>query len=96
MKKLFTAVCLVALLMVPSVPAFGAIDNEPDGSIIVLDVLIARPLGLASIALGTGIFIISLPFTLPTGTVGTAADKLVADPFRFTFTRPVGEIQTQY
>ncbi len=91
MKKLFTAVCLVALLMVPSTRALGAGPDKPDGTIIVLDVLLARPLGIASIALGAGVFIIALPFTLPTRTVGTAADKLVAEPFRFTFIRPIGE-----
>lgn len=91
MKKLFTAVCLAALLVVPSAPAFAAIRDKPDGSVIVLDVLMARPLGIAAIALGAGVFIIALPFTLPTRTVGTAADRLVADPFRFTFIRPIGE-----
>ncbi len=91
MKKLFTAVCLVALLMVPSAPAFAAGQDKPDGSIIVLDVLLARPLGIVSIALGVGVFIIALPFTLPTRSVGTAADKLVAEPFKFTFIRPIGE-----
>jgi hypothetical protein len=90
MKKLFTAVCLLALLMVPSTRALGA--DKPTGSAIVLDVLLARPLGIASIALGAGVFIIALPFTLPTMTVGTAADKLVAEPFRFTFIRPIGEM----
>ncbi len=91
MKKLFTAVCLVALLVVPSAPALGAGPGEFDDGIIVLDVLLARPLGLASIALGVGVFILALPFTLPTGTVGTVAEKLVKEPFRFTFQRPVGE-----
>ncbi len=92
MKKLFTAVCLAALLVVPSAPAFAAGPDKPDDGIIVLDVLLARPLGVASIALGIGIFIIALPFTLPTRTVGAAADRLVAEPFKFTFVRPVGEM----
>ncbi len=91
MKKLFTAVCLVALLMVPSTRALGAYPDKPDGSAIVLDVLLARPLGIAAIALDVGVFIIARPFTLPTRSVGTAAGRLVTEPFRFTFIRPVGE-----
>ncbi len=91
MKKLFTAVCLVALLMVPSTRALGAGPDKPDDGIIIIDVLLARPLGIASIVFGAGVFIIALPFTLPTGTVGTVAEKLVVEPFRFTFQRPVGE-----
>jgi hypothetical protein len=90
MKKLFTAVCLAALLMVPSTRALGAYTDKATGDSIIIDVLLTRPLGIAAIAFGAGIFIIALPFTLPTRTVGTAADQLVAEPFRFTFVRPVG------
>ncbi len=95
MKKLITVLSLAALLTLPATitPASDMTDyEETDGTAIVLDVLIARPLGIASLALGTVIFIVALPYTIPSWTIGRTADKLVADPFRFTFLRPVGEV----
>jgi hypothetical protein len=33
-----------------------------------------------------------LPFSLLGGNVGESAEKLVAEPARYTFTRPLGEL----
>ena len=80
-------------LFLPVSAASAALEaREPSGEAIVFDVVLARPLGLVTLVAGTAIFIVGLPFTLPTGSVGVSAKKLIADPFRFTFTRPVGEI----
>jgi hypothetical protein len=51
------------------------------------DVLIARPLGIVAGIIGTGIFIVSLPFTIPTHSVNEAAQMFVVDPFKFSFER---------
>jgi hypothetical protein len=98
MRKFLAALCVLGLLaaLVPAAPAstaYAEYDNDVDEAAVVLDALLVRPLGLASIVIGTGVFIISLPFTLPTRSVGVAADKLLAEPFKFTFTRPIGEVQ---
>lgn len=53
----------------------------------IIDVLIARPLGIVAGVLGTGIFLLSLPYTLPTGGVEEAADTFITQPFKFSFTR---------
>jgi len=58
---------------------------------IAADVLFARPVGLVSIVAGTAMFIVSLPFAIPSGSVETAGRLLVADPFRYTFERPLGD-----
>ena len=52
-----------------------------------VDLMIARPLGVAAGIVGTAIFIISLPFTIPTGGVADAADMFITKPFQFSFTR---------
>jgi len=59
-----------------------------------VDLLIARPLGVAAGIVGTAIFIVSLPFTIPTGGVADAADMFITKPFQFSFTRefPDGDI----
>jgi hypothetical protein len=55
----------------------------------MIDILIARPMGIAAGIIGTGFFILSLPFTIPTNSVGNAAEMFVVRPFKFSFTRPI-------
>ncbi|MEK6791231.1 MAG: hypothetical protein AABY45_05965 [Deltaproteobacteria bacterium] len=92
MKK-WLAIVLILALMVTAAPvsSFAQADRpEPSAMEITFDVLVIRPLGISATIVGTGLFIVSLPFALPTGSVGLSARKLVADPFAFTFLRPVG------
>jgi hypothetical protein len=53
----------------------------------ILDVLIARPLGICAGIAGTAIFVVSLPFTIPAGGVQDAADMFIVKPFQFSFIR---------
>jgi hypothetical protein len=57
---------------------------------IGVDGVALRPMGIAAIIVGTATFLATLPFTAATGSVGQAADQLVAAPYRFTFERPLG------
>jgi hypothetical protein len=41
--------------------------------------------------IGGAIFLVSLPFSALGGNTQPAFDYLVADPFKFTFSRPLGE-----
>jgi hypothetical protein len=87
MKKAATLI-VILLLVTISAPAFAT--HETDEA-IVADTLVLRPIGLASIVAGAAVFIASLPFALLTGSTGKAADRLIGDPVRYTFTRPLGE-----
>jgi hypothetical protein len=60
------------------------------------DALFVRPLGLAATILGTGLFVISLPFSALGGNTGEAFEEMVVDPARFTFTRELGEFDRRY
>ena len=93
MKKTVTALCLLLVLLLSSSPALADEDLETSSIGIVIDVVLVRPIGIASIAIGAGGFVISLPFSLPTKSADVAAKKLVGDPFKFTFMRPVGELE---
>ena len=53
----------------------------------MMDLLLARPIGVAAGLFGTGVFILSLPFTIPTGSVDDAAQMFVVKPFNFSFER---------
>ena len=63
---------------------------SPAAGAIFGDLLIVRPFGIVFTALGVVGTVAALPFSIPTGSVGTVAQKLIADPFSFTFNRPLG------
>jgi hypothetical protein len=88
MKKTSIALLVVCALIVGTVPAFG---ETTDGMAIVADVLIARPVGLVSIVFGSVMYIVALPFSIPSDSVDKAGKLLVADPFKYTFSRPLGD-----
>ena len=66
-------------------------EADPAGTEIIFDLAIARPLGFAGLALGTTVFIASLPFTAAVGNAGDAAEALVVEPYNFTFVRDLGK-----
>ncbi len=51
------------------------------------DLLVARPLGIAAGIAGTAVFLVSLPFTIPTSSVDKAAQMFIVEPFKFSFVR---------
>ncbi|MCB1157751.1 MAG: hypothetical protein H7A25_20765 [Leptospiraceae bacterium] len=75
----------------------GSIKAEevPSSGEMLIDVVIARPLGLASLAVGSGLFIISSPFALMSGeakqSLKETGNRLVLYPFKYTFIRKVGK-----
>lgn len=71
----------------------GYVGEAPSGAAMAADVLLVRPLGLIATVAGTGIFIISLPFSLLGSNSGDAAKQLVVRPAGYTFVRPLGEFR---
>lgn len=67
-------------------------DYPPSGSSMLVDIVIARPLGLVATVIGAAAWVVSLPFSLPSGSADEAAQALIADPARYTFKRPLGEL----
>jgi hypothetical protein len=63
----------------------------PRSGIVFFDTVVGRPVGLATTIVGTGLYVATLPMTLPTGSVGEAGWELVARPGGWTFVRPIGE-----
>jgi hypothetical protein len=97
MKRTVSALLAALVLFFAVTPAHAASTmekEEPSSSEIIFDVLIGRPLGIVATVLGTAVFIVGLPFTIPARSVGVTADKLIADPFKYTFARPVGDIDS--
>jgi len=89
MKKILILI-LSCMVLLQAASAFA----DPDDAVIAAaDTVVARPLGIASIIVGTAFFIVTLPFAITSGTTKETADTLIGEPFRFTFDRPVGEFK---
>jgi hypothetical protein len=80
----------IGVLLLSANPSFAAGNDEV---MVIGDLAIARPLGLVVTIAGSAVFIVSLPFALTSGSVKNTADILVGEPFRFTFTRPLGDFK---
>ncbi len=94
MNRRIAAALGAALVVSLSAPAAA---QEADtvlgdrGSDMAADLLIVRPLGIVGTVIGAGLFVVSLPFTLPTGSTGDAAREMIGEPFEYTFNRPLGD-----
>ena len=70
--------------------------NPPSSSVMAVDGIIGRPLGLATTVAGTGLFLVTLPFSLTSQSTGEAAWGLVGRPAGWTFVRPMGRGEPVY
>jgi len=91
MKKILS-ILLVTIMLFSAAPAFAA-SSDIDSTDIIIDAIFLRPLGLVSTAFGSVFFVVTLPISAITGSVGTTYDVLVEDPFVYTFRRPLGQIK---
>lgn len=71
-------------------------QKEPSAAVVMLDAVIARPLGLATTIAGTGVFVLTLPFSVPSQSVDDAAWGLIGRPGGWTFDRPLGRSKSKY
>ena len=90
------AMALVAAAALSTAPAFAANSytqaqsENPSFFAMTGDLLIARPLMLATTIVGGAMFVVSSPFSAMGGNIGGAADTLVKKPFDATFKRCLG------
>jgi uncharacterized membrane protein YfcA len=98
--KRFILFCLVLIFSVTFIAApllaedvyktWQPPNARPNGEKMLWDSLVMRPAGLVSCLLGIGGFIVALPFALTSQTQGQAFDSLVVEPINYTFSRPMG------
>ena len=93
MKKIALAMLITVTLIISST---SALAYQDEGMNITMDLLLARPASLAATVLGTALFIVALPFAIPSGSVGTMACALVVTPCKYTFVRPVGDFSAKW
>jgi hypothetical protein len=88
MRKIAVTLCVAIALIGVAGPVSG---GESAVEAIPADVLVVRPLTLVATAVGTAVFVVGLLFSIPSGSVNYTAEKLIVEPFKYTFTRPVGD-----
>jgi hypothetical protein len=99
MKKIINQSIIVLVIATLIVIPFGSAalaqeffeSTEPEGGEMIYDTLVLRPVGIIATAVGSVFFILSLPFSALGDNVDAASEKLVRDPYRYTFERPLGE-----
>lgn len=86
-KTIFLFLLVSFLIGVLSSNGWAQEYNVSNDELNMVDLFIARPLGIVAAAGGTCLFIASLPFTLPTRSVQESFDLLVVEPWKFSFVR---------
>ena len=97
MKKLVCVLAGITLLVsISATPLWATEQSEPSPDEVAADLLFVRPVALCSIVVGSTIFVAFLPFTIPTGNLSLTGKKLVLDPVKFTFRKPLGALDTPF
>ncbi len=63
-------------------------QHSPEAMLV--DFVVARPLGLVATVCGTLVFVVSSPFSALGGNTAEVWDSLVVNPAEYTFHRPLG------
>jgi len=97
-RKLLAILTVVAVAVAFAAPAALAAAGDAaiadaSADAMIFDLVFLRPAGLVATVGGSLAFVLSLPFSAIGGNVGEAADRLVADPARYTFVRPLGHME---
>lgn len=91
MKKVLI-ILMTVVFMFTSTAVFA--EEKPEAEEVIGDVILLRPLGFCALVFGTVVYIVSLPGAMITKSTEQTAEVLVKDPFRYTFQRPIGEMES--
>jgi hypothetical protein len=97
MNRYLTVGVLSLALLVTACPAPADDPNTISGdkaTDMIVDLLVVRPVGLATTIVGTALTIVALPFTIPSGSVRESAELMIVSPAEYTFKRPLGQFDT--
>lgn len=90
-----TALIAAALLACAAAPAYATdveIDDAPSAEAMTFDLFIMRPLALVGTVAGAAVYVVALPFNLVTLNLVEPGRRLVVEPAKYTFTRPLGDL----
>jgi hypothetical protein len=94
-KRSMILLLIAAMIFIPfgtsALAQSKTLDKNISAEAMAADLLVVRPLGIVASVVGTAVFIVSLPFSALGGNTKIACQKLVEDPAKFTFKRPLGD-----
>jgi len=86
--------CIVSLLVMPMGASAMTNSARPPQTVgadtMVADIVAVRPLQLASLIMGTAVFVVSLPFSALGNNVDQAYEMMMKEPAQLLFKRPLG------
>lgn len=90
--RIFLAFTLAFTIPIPNLMAANntVVEEKPSEVAMAADLILVRPTLFAATILGSGLWLVSLPFSLAGGNAVQAGDTLVAKPFMGTFVRCLG------
>lgn len=98
MKKLMHTILFALLISMTSVSfaEYSYYDDEEltEGDIIV-DLTLARPLGIVGSVAGLALQGVGLLFSVPGENFGETGEILVEEPLNYTFNRPLGRFEKE-
>ncbi|MBF0138019.1 MAG: hypothetical protein HQL65_17440 [Magnetococcales bacterium] len=90
---------LIGGLLLPYPLLAEEVTTQPNNLEKLGDLLILRPLGLVATVMGSVAFVVTLPLLeRETGVLDRARDSremFIYRPLRYTFSRPLGQLETQ-
>lgn len=81
---------IVTFSLLSTLSNAATIDERPSGLSMVADAIAVRPIMLVSTAVGAGIYVVTLPFSLMGGNSIEVGEQMVIVPFKSTFLRCLG------
>ena len=93
LKRVIVLLTTLALVVVPCMTCFAEGIEQDDDLIAgkMAAEVVVRPLALCATLIGGAIFVVTLPFSALGGNTNEAYNYLLADPFKYTFSRPLGD-----
>ena len=87
--RITTILCAIAIGLGSTTASF-ADENNP--FLMATDVIVVRPVCLASTIVGSALFVVALPVAAISKSIKPVANAMVIGPAKATFTRPVGDM----